>query len=163
MSHHSTQLRDYYYCYYFYYYYFLPKWFFSSLSPCTDSSFVWASVVSHLVMYRAKVLMYHRRVLLACLKKVCRKPPINVPYKHTFGAPDQGQMLDVWERQTTESALRWRMRHIVPRHNVGYILVCGLWTAYVAEWLDQCLKWLRSGVKFPWNSKAGVGASCQSR
>ncbi len=25
----------------------------------------------------------------------CRKPPINVPYKRTFGAPDQGQMLDV--------------------------------------------------------------------
>jgi hypothetical protein len=27
----------------------------------------------------------------------CRKPPINVLYKRTFGAPDQGQMLDVWE------------------------------------------------------------------
>jgi hypothetical protein len=25
----------------------------------------------------------------------CRKPPRNVSYKHTFGAPDQGQMLDV--------------------------------------------------------------------
>jgi hypothetical protein len=25
----------------------------------------------------------------------CRKPPINVPYKRTFGMPDQGQMLDV--------------------------------------------------------------------
>ena len=25
----------------------------------------------------------------------CRKPLINVPYKRTFGAPDQGQMLDV--------------------------------------------------------------------
>ncbi len=26
---------------------------------------------------------------------VCRKPPINVQYKRTFGAPDQGQTLDV--------------------------------------------------------------------
>ncbi len=25
----------------------------------------------------------------------CRKPLINVSYKRTFGAPDQGQMLDV--------------------------------------------------------------------
>ncbi len=25
----------------------------------------------------------------------CRRPLINVPYKRTFGAPDQGQMLDV--------------------------------------------------------------------
>jgi hypothetical protein len=25
----------------------------------------------------------------------CRKPLINVPYKRTFGVPDQGQMLDV--------------------------------------------------------------------
>jgi hypothetical protein len=26
---------------------------------------------------------------------LCHKPLINVPYKCTFGAPDQGQMLDV--------------------------------------------------------------------
>jgi hypothetical protein len=26
---------------------------------------------------------------------LCCKPLINVPYIHTFGAPDQGQMLDV--------------------------------------------------------------------
>ncbi len=25
-----------------------------------------------------------------------RTPPRKVSYKHTFGAPDQGQMLDVW-------------------------------------------------------------------
>ncbi len=49
----------------------------------------------------------------------CRRPPRYVPYKGTFvpydgtyGAPDQGQTLDVWESQTTESALRWRMRHV---------------------------------------------------
>jgi hypothetical protein len=29
-----------------------------------------------------------------------------VQYDGTFGAPDQGQMLDVWESQTTESGLR---------------------------------------------------------
>ncbi len=44
---------------------------------------------------------------------VCRKPPSYVPYKGTyvpydgtFGMPDQGQTLDVWESQTTMSAIR---------------------------------------------------------
>ncbi len=45
-----------------------------------------------------------------------RKPPRKVSYKRTFGVPNQGQMLDVWESQTAESALRWRTRHIAPRH-----------------------------------------------
>ncbi len=47
-------------------------------------------------------------------RRWCCKPPSYVPYKGTyvlykgtFGAPDQGQMLDVWESQTTGSALRW--------------------------------------------------------
>ncbi len=44
------------------------------------------------------------------------KPPRKVLYKRTFGAPDQGQMLDVWESQTSESALRWQTRHIAPCH-----------------------------------------------
>ncbi len=44
------------------------------------------------------------------------KPPRKTSYKCTFGAPDQGQTLNVWESQTSESALRWRMRHIAPRH-----------------------------------------------
>ncbi len=42
--------------------------------------------------------------------------PRKVLYKRTFGAPDQGQMLDLWESQTTESALRWRTCHIASRH-----------------------------------------------
>ncbi len=33
--------------------------------------------------------------LLLNVKHYCRKPPINVPYKRTFGMPDQSQMLDV--------------------------------------------------------------------
>ncbi len=44
----------------------------------------------------------------------CCKPPRYVPYKGTYvpqdgtyGASDQGQMLDVWGSQTTKSALRW--------------------------------------------------------
>ncbi len=45
-----------------------------------------------------------------------RKPPRKVLYKCTFGAPNQGQMLDRWESQTSESALRWRTHHIMPRH-----------------------------------------------
>jgi hypothetical protein len=44
------------------------------------------------------------------------KPPRKVSYKRTFGAPDQGQMLDMWESQTSESALRWRTHHIAPHH-----------------------------------------------
>ena len=50
---------------------FLPIRFFSLLSHA-DSSFVGASVVSHLIMYRTKVLMYRTLVLLARLTKVRR-------------------------------------------------------------------------------------------
>jgi hypothetical protein len=54
---------------------------------------------------------------LSCLfMRNWREPPRKVSYKRTFGMPDQGQMLDVWESQTSESALRWRTRHIAPRH-----------------------------------------------
>ncbi len=51
-----------------------------------------------------------------------RKPPIKVSYKHTFGVPHQGQTLDVWESQTTESAMGWHMRHIVPCHTLELTL-----------------------------------------
>ncbi len=44
------------------------------------------------------------------------KLPRKELYKSTFGMPDQGQTLDVWESQTTESAMRGRTHHIVPRH-----------------------------------------------
>ncbi len=64
----------------------------------------------------------------------CRKLPINVPYKRTFGAPDQGQTLDVWESQTTASALRWWTHHIAQRHNLGYILACGLGVLWTGSW-----------------------------
>ncbi len=50
------------------------------------------------------------------------KLPRNVSYKRTFGAPNQGQALDVWESQTTVSTLRWHMRYIVPRHNLELTL-----------------------------------------
>jgi hypothetical protein len=68
--------------------YFFPIKVFSSLSPC------WFFICGG----------------------ECRKPPRKVLYKRTFGAPDQGQMLDVWESQTIESALRWWTRHIAPHH-----------------------------------------------
>ncbi len=48
--------------------YFLPIWFFPSLSPC------WFFIHGG---------------------EWC-KPPRKLSYKHTFGMPDQGQMLDVW-------------------------------------------------------------------
>ncbi len=41
-----------------------------------------------------------------------------VLYDGTFGAPDQGQMLDMWESQTTESALRDDWLWIIPRHTL---------------------------------------------
>ncbi len=50
------------------------------------------------------------------------KLPRKVLYKRTFGMLDQGQTLDVWVSQTTESALRWWMRHIAPRHILGLTL-----------------------------------------
>ncbi len=37
----------------------------------------------------------------------CCKLPKKVSYICTFDAPDKGQLLDMWESQTTESALRW--------------------------------------------------------
>ncbi len=46
------------------------------------------------ILYGAKeitALVYNTVVRLCS----CRKPLINVPYKRTFGAPDQGQTLDV--------------------------------------------------------------------
>ncbi len=67
---------------------FLPKWFFfSSLSPC------WFFICGG----------------------EWRKPPRKVSYKRTFGAPDQGQMLDVWESQTAESALM-AIIHVLNHH-----------------------------------------------
>ena len=66
--------------------YFWPIWFFSSLSPCR---------------------------FFICGGK-CHKPPSYVPYKGTyvsyngtFGAPDQGQTLEVWGGIQQMSTLRW--------------------------------------------------------
>ncbi len=73
---------------------FLPIWFFFLVEPC------WFFI---------------------CGGEWC-KPPRNVSYKHTFGVPDKGQTLDVWESQNTESALRWRTRHIAPRHTHEVVL-----------------------------------------
>ncbi len=64
----------------------------------------------------------------------CRKPPINLPYKWTFGMPDQDHMLDLWESQTTESALRWRTCHIAPRYNLAYIIGCDLGVLWTGSW-----------------------------
>ncbi len=52
----------------------------------------------------------------------CRKPLINVPYISTFGAPDQGQMLDVQESQTAKSALRDYWTRNVPHHTLEVVL-----------------------------------------
>ena len=49
-------------------------------------------------------------------------PLINVPYKRTFGAPDQGQNLDVRESQTTELALRDDWTRNVPHHTLELVL-----------------------------------------
>jgi hypothetical protein len=49
-------------------------------------------------------------------------PLINVLYKHTFGAPDQGQMLDMQESQTVESALRDDWTWNIPHHTLEVVL-----------------------------------------
>ncbi len=77
----STQLR---------YYFFTYKVFF-----LIDSSFVGASVVSRLDMYRTNVLMYHTMVLLAC--------------------PTNGQTLDVWGDIQQMSTLGWRQHSYVEK------------------------------------------------
>ncbi len=56
------------------------------------------------------------------LVRVCRKPLINVPYIRTFGAPDQGQMLDVQESQTAKSAPRDDWTRNVPHHTLEVVL-----------------------------------------
>ncbi len=53
---------------------------------------------------------------------LCRKPLRNVPYMRTFGAPDQGQTLDVQESQTTESALRDDWTRNIPHHTLEVVL-----------------------------------------
>jgi hypothetical protein len=53
-------------------------------------------------------------------------PLINVPYKHTFGMPDQGQMLDVQESQTAESALRDDWTRNIPHHTLEVVLEVSL-------------------------------------
>ncbi len=78
--------------------------------PITDWKKCWAAFV---LVYLPKATM----LVLSCWWAWC-KLPRKVSYKHTFGVPDQGQTLDVWESQTTESALRWQMCYIPPRHNL---------------------------------------------
>ncbi len=58
------------------------------------------------------------------------KPPRKVSYKCTFGAPDQVQMLDVWESQTTESALRWR----APYRSTSYSWSCSWSYSWIYSW-----------------------------
>ncbi len=52
----------------------------------------------------------------------CHKPLINLPHIRTFGAPDQGQTLDVQESQTAESALRDDWTWNVPCHALEDVL-----------------------------------------
>jgi hypothetical protein len=88
---------------------FLPKWFFSSLSPC------WFFIRGG----------------------KCHKPPsyapykgTYVPYEGTFGMPDQGQTLDVWESQTTKSALRW----LAPYCSMSYSWSCSWSYSWSYSW-----------------------------
>ncbi len=66
--------------------------------------------------------------IVSAVQMVWHKLPRKVSYKSNFGAPDQGQTLEVWKSQTTESALRWCTGHIVPRHTLRYILRFGSWS-----------------------------------
>ncbi len=53
-----------------------------------------------------------------------------VPYDGTFGTPDQGQMLDVWESQTTVSALRW----LAPYRSMSYSWSCSWSYSWSYSW-----------------------------
>jgi hypothetical protein len=52
----------------------------------------------------------------------CCKPLKNVPYIRTFGAPDQGQTLDMQESQTAELALRDDWTWNLPHHTLEVVL-----------------------------------------
>ncbi len=52
----------------------------------------------------------------------CCKPLIIVPYIRTFGAPDQGQMLEAQESETAESALRDDWTQNIPHHTLEVVL-----------------------------------------
>jgi hypothetical protein len=58
----------------------------------------------------------------------CRKPLINVPYKHTFGAPDQGQTLDVQKNQTIEAGFPKRRGSLVIKTDHVIILTQDCWS-----------------------------------
>jgi hypothetical protein len=67
----------------------------------------------------------------------CRKPPsyvpdkgTYVPYDGTFGMPDQVQRLDVWESQTTGSALRW----LAPYCSTSYSWSCSWSYSWSYSW-----------------------------
>jgi hypothetical protein len=57
----------------------------------------WVTVADNIVGRYLSWLLYFRVVSVGGGHGVaaCRMLLINVPYKHTFGAPDQGQTLDV--------------------------------------------------------------------
>ncbi len=58
----------------------------------------------------------------------CRKPLINVPYIRTFGAPDQGQTLDVRESQTIEAGFPKRQGSLDIKTDHVIILTQDCWS-----------------------------------
>ncbi len=56
------------------------------------------------------------------LADACHKSLMNKPYIRTFGAPDQGQTLDVQESQTAKSALRDDWTRNLPHHTLEVVL-----------------------------------------
>jgi hypothetical protein len=78
----------------------------------------------------------------------CRKPLRIVPYIRTFvqydgtfGAPDQGQTLDVWESQTAESGLRNKWIRINPRRDPTLI------PQGIPLWIPQGIPlWIPQGI-----------------
>jgi hypothetical protein len=90
------------------------------LCPARKLIYLEEDVILLLLGYGSSSYALLRSLIIA----FCRRPSRYVPYKGTFvpydstyGAPDQGQTLDVWESQTAESALRDEWIRIVPRRN----------------------------------------------
>ncbi len=80
-----------------------------------------------------KVIIWKILRWLQHLLQEWRKPPRKVSNKRTFGTPDQGQTLDVWESQTTESALRWG----APYFSVSYSWSCSWSYSWSYSWTHE--------------------------
>ncbi len=102
----------------------------------------WQPHISNLVgKFHLYPQLWLKNILVSCfvewLTSTCHKPPRYVPYKGTYvpyngtyGTSNQGQTLDVWGSQTTESALRWLALY----HSTSYSWSCSWSYSWSYSW-----------------------------